>query len=36
MKTFEILVRETRTAIYIVEADYEFRTVSVTEVSRYE
>jgi hypothetical protein len=62
MKTFEILVRETRTAIYIVEADsadeaqelaneplnnldpcdevgardYEFRTVSVTEVTRYE
>ena len=54
MKTFEIIVRETRTAIYIVEADsvdeaqeldlgeeigakdYEFRTVSVTEVPRYE
>jgi len=62
MKQFEIIVRETRTAIYIVEADcadeaqeladeprnnldpceeigakdYEFRTVSVTEVPRYE
>jgi hypothetical protein len=54
MKQFEIIVRETRTAIYIVEADsvdeaqeldlgeeigakdYDSRTVSVTEVPRYE